>query len=384
MAVSTALLFGAGLAIESYRALASVDTGFDAQGVTTFELRLPSVRYVDGPAVRGFYDELTARLAALPAVVSAGAIDKRPLGSRWGCMAWLSSDRPMPATRNDWPCAEVQSVTAGYFDAMGIRVLEGRGITAADRAESAPVAVVSASLAREHWPGRSPLGESLKWANELETEGGWRTIVGVVEDITHVGLDRGASPTAYVSFAQSPDRRMTVAVRTGGDPGSLTGPIRSVVAALDEALPLRDFLPMTDVVEARLSTQLTASAFLGLTAAAGLILALAGVYGVLACRVSDRIREIGLRMALGETRSSLVRSVVAQGLQIAVEALALGLLAAFFLGRALSSLFFGVAPFEPSIVLASIVLVVLVATLASYVPARRAASIDPVAALRAS
>ena len=382
LAGSTALVFGAGLAIASYRALSTVDTGFDAAGVTTFELRLPASRHVDDDAVRRFYEELTASLAALPGVRSAGAVDKRPLGTRWGCNGYLTSDGPIPQTRSEWPCAESKSATPDYFDAMGIRVLQGRAIDAADRNDGARVAVVSAALAREQWPGGSALGKSLKWAQELDDENAWRTIVGVVEDVRHIGLERAALPTMYLPFAQAPDRRMTVAIRTAGDPAGIAGSVRATVAALDDAIPLRDFRTMDDVVAERLSGPRSASMFLGLMALAGLILALAGIYGVLASGVAERVREIGLRMALGATRTSLLRSIVGEGLRITLGALALGLVGAFFIGRAAASLFYGVAPFEPTAVVATIAVVVAVATFASYLPARRAALIDPVRALR--
>jgi predicted permease len=381
VAGSTALVFGAGLAITSYRALSVVDTGFDATGVTTFELRLPSSRYGDDAAVRRFYDELTASLAALPGVQSVGAVDKRPLGSRWGCNGYLTSDGPVPQTRSEWPCAESKSATPGYFDAMGIRVVEGRGIAASDRADGARVAVVSEALARAKWPGESALGKSLKWAQELGDEYPWRTVVGVVEDERHIGLERTPEPTVYMPFAQSPDARMTLAVRTGS-PAGVAGPIRATVAALDDAIPLRDFQTMDDVVAARLSVPLSVSTLLGIMAVAGLCLALAGIYGVLAGSVADRVREIGLRMALGATRTSLLGSIVAEGLRIAMGALGLGLVVAYFLGRAVAGLFYGVAPFEPVAVGTTVAVVIMVAILASYLPARRAARIDPVAALR--
>ncbi len=382
MAVSVILMVGAGLTLESFQKLASVETGFDQEGILTFELRLPAARYADGTKMTAFHEELEANLSAIPGVTAVGAVNKRPLGTRWGCMSFTTSDRPPPPTAMDWPCSESRAGTPDYFEAMGIQVIRGRPFSAADRAGAPPVVLVNETLAAQFWPDSNPIGQEIKWQSDFNDGMAWRRVVGVVEDVKHIGLSRLTTPAIYAPFAQSPDRRMTVVVRSDAALDVLVPEVRARVGDLDSTLPLRDLFTMEEIMKESLAAPLTAGLFLGLLAGAGLLLSLTGVYGVLANAVAQRTSEIGLRIALGADSKTLVGRMVWQGLQMGLAAVVVGLAAAAVLWRLAESLLFEVAAFDGSTFLAVGALLLIVATLASYLPARRAAKVDPLEALR--
>ena len=382
MTASVILMVGAGLTFESFQKLASVETGFDQEDILTFELRLPSAGYARIAEVTAFHEELEASLAAIPSVTAVGAVDKRPLGTRWGCSAFMTSDRPQPINANDWPCGESRATTPDYLEVMGIQVIRGRPFSAADRFGEPPVVLVNQTLVDEFWPDADPIGQEIKWLSDYNDGLPWRRVVGVIEDVTHIGLDRAASPNIYAPFAQSPDRRMTVVLRSDAALDLLVPEVRARVASLDSTLPLRDLRSMEEIMEQALEDPLTAGLFLGLLAVAGLLLSLTGVYGVLANAVAQRRPEMGLRLALGAEAKTLVGGMVWQGLRMGLVAVVLGLMAAALLWRLAESLLFEVAAFDGSTFLLVGALLLAVATLASYLPARGAAKVDPLETLR--
>ena len=264
MGLSLVLLVGAGLMVRSFTKLLSVETGYDRENVLTFQLSLSGSRYADPTQITAFQERLVQELAALPGVEEVGAVDKLPLGTRWGCAPLTVGDRPIPRASSDWPCAESRAATPGYFSAMGIALLRGRAFAGADLAESPPVVVVNENMALQFWPGEDPLGKRLKWNSDFSNNFPWRTVVGLVEDVKHRGLDVAAEPEVYTPLTQTPDRRTSFVVRATTDPSQLMNMVRATVFSLDPNLPIRQASTIGEsisesVAEPRLATVLIAA-----------------------------------------------------------------------------------------------------------------------------
>ena len=382
MSVAFVLMVGSGMVFNSFVALSAVDPGFDREQVVTFEVQLPASRYSDADAMIAFHLDLAESLRALPGVTAVGAVNKRPLGTRWGCSAFLPEGMAVPATNREWPCAEDRSATPGYFESMGIDLKRGRGFRDSDGASDPRVAVVNEALATRLWPGEEAVGKRLRWAWEVNQGAEEREVVGVAENITHISLELSRAPAIYVPYAQRTDRRMTLAVRSSGDPLLLLPSVRAEAGRVDPDLPLRQVSTMDAVVRQRLEGPLTASVFFAVLAGAGLLLSLAGVYALMVGAVATHSREIGLRVALGASRGIVVGSFVKQGARMTAIAVVIGVGGAMLLGQVISSLLFGVEAFAPGTISVAAGLLILVATVAAYLPARRAARIDPMSALR--
>jgi putative ABC transport system permease protein len=383
VALSLVLLAGAGLLLRTVWNLNRVDPGFDSRGVLTFEITLPESRYAEIPPQVRFFDELTGRLERLPGVVAAGAVGDLP----------IAEDNYVPHNTEieGWTFAPGQEpeiphrpVTPGYLDAMGIAVVRGRGLRPSDRADAPPVAVVNEAMARRFWPGQDPVGRRVRWARPLEDRP-WLTVVGVVGDVRSNALREVEEPALYTPHAQSrfPWRRiMSVAVRAAGDPAALVPAIRREVRAIDPAVPVVDAETMDRVLHDSVGRVRTEGALLAGFAAVALALAALGIYGVLAQLVSDRRREIGIRVAVGANRSDILRLVVGQGLRLAGTGVVLGVAGALGATRVLRAVLYGVEPGDP-LTLAAIGAGALgTAVLASWLPARRAAAVAPAEALR--
>ena len=348
-ALAVVLLVGAGLLLQSFRRLVSVDPGFRAERVLTARVTIPSLKYIEARDVVVFYEALLPRISSLPGVADAGAIGTAPLGGVLGptdfeVEGWVN---PPDAPR---PVEIAQVVTPGYFDAMGIPLLEGRAFDARDGMDAPIVAVVSEKLARRYWPDGSALGGRIR-RDIGDTS--FAEIVGVVGDVRHDGLD---SPpvygTMYLAHAQSPHtggsaRSMTVTVRSTAEPSALVNAIRSEVEALDPSVPLYQVRTMEQAVAETTATQRFSMLLQLLFALIALSLAAVGLYGVLAFTVSRRTTEMGIRKALGAQRSEVQRMVVAQGMRIVIFALALGIAGALAGGRFLEGLLYGVSPHDP-------------------------------------
>ena len=396
MAVSITLLVGVVMMTRSVGALLAVDTGFRSEGVLTFELRLPTAEYPNQTSVIGFQNQLLTRVAAMPGVSSAGAIDKRPLGSRWGCQHLIPSEMAEPERDQDWPCAELRVASPDYHASMGIEVVSGRGISLSDGIDSPPVALVNETLARTFWPGESAVGKRVWWRgdflhaeaeplsadSEPEGERAWRTVVGVIGDIKHVDLAGPAAPEVTMPHTQFPDRRMTFVVRSAGDPLSVLGLVRSAVAELDPNLPIRDAMTMEEVVRSHVADRRAATGLLGGLTLLAVVLSLAGVHGAMTFLVNRRTREIGVRVALGATAGEVFRMVVGRGARLAGIALAVGIPMAVGVGFLLEGVLYSVSPTDPVSLAVAGGAVVCTALLAAALPARRAVRVDPVVALR--
>jgi putative ABC transport system permease protein len=378
VALSLVLLIGAGLMLRSFLELSRVRPGFDPEGALTYKLSLPFPDYPTPEARTGFFRRLEERVAAEPGVEAVGAVFPMPLGGRFWTGPYGRAEEP--EERWNEQEADFRVATPGYFDAMGIRLLAGRALAAGDIDERRAVAVVDAGLAARLWPDGGAVGERL--GIDLFGEAVHLEVVGMVEPVRHAGITEPPHETIYLPLHFMPWAPMTVAVRTAADPVTLAGPVRAGVRALDPGLPVYAVRPLSSYVrEALAATRFTlvlAAVFAGLA----LALAAIGLAGVLAYAVRRRRHEIGVRVALGARPADVVRLIVGRGLLLVVFGIALGLAAALLVSRALSGLVYGVSATDPATYAALAAVLAAVAVAASWVPARRAARIDPVTALR--
>ena len=383
VAVSLVLLAGAGLLMRSFVRLQNVDPGFRVDGVLTAQVQLPPAAY-DARRTASFFRESLARIAALPGAQSAAGVACLPLaGSCIGTSVWRL-DRPAPAT-GQAQSSGVRPVMPGSFKALGIPQVGGRDFSNADGADSPPVAIVSESFVRQHFAGENPLGRALHINNVDDANGridnAW-TIVGIVRDIKTSSLDAAAGPTIYVPHAQMPSGSMTFVVRGEPDPMSLASSVTRAVHSLDPEVPVSDVRTLEDFVGSTIARPRAISTLVGVFALVALVLAAVGVYGVMAYSVLERTQEIGVRMALGATASSVFRLVLGQALRLVFIGVATGLVAAAALTRLLARLLFQIGPFDPWTFGITTLVLLLVAMLASYVPARRGMRVAPIEALR--
>jgi putative ABC transport system permease protein len=381
VALSLVLLTGAGLLIRSFIRLQNIDPGFRAEGLLTARVSLPGTRYPTGADAAMFFNNVLDKIRQIPGVQSAAGISFLPLAGPGMATSFYRTDQPTPPD-GEQPVTEVRPVTPNYFKTMGIPHLAGRDFTAGD-AEGAPlVAVVSEGLVRRMFPGENPLGKRLQVAIGSR-EGMHVEIVGVVGDVKFASLDAETRPAVYVPQPQLSIGLLTYVVRTEMEPLSLTSSLGATVRSVDAELPLADVRTMEAVVDSTLARARTVSVLLSAFALIALVLAAVGVYGVMAYSVSQRTQEIGVRMALGATVDSVFRLVLGQALRLVVIGIVAGLVAAAVLTRLLETLLFETEPLDPVTFAATALVLMIVATLASYVPARRGMRIAPTEALRA-
>jgi putative ABC transport system permease protein len=373
IALAFVLVVGAGLMLRSFEALRSVDPGFSADGVLTFELRPLPAKYRDDRAATQLHNRLIERLEAVPGVTRAGGINRLPLTGTWNGIAAVIEEFP-PAEGELPPATNFLRATAGYFEAMGVPLVEGRTF-AADEGDADLVPIlISESLKRQYWPDDSALGKRI-------TVGQERTqVVGVVGDLRDQRLDEPARPSMYLPAARG---AITMTVRTSVEPLSLVNAVRSAIAEVDPDLPMGKVQTMDRVVGDSMSrTTFTASVLL-IAALVALFLGSVGIYGVLSYVVSQRTAEIGIRSALGANPEDVRRLILSQGLRLTGIGVGIGLATAVALGRLLATQLYGVSPIDPVTIAAAAAVFVAVALFASLPPAARAARTAPVDALRA-
>ena len=381
VALALVLLTGAGLLIRSFMRLQSIDPGFRAEGVLTARVSLPGARYAESSDITRFFSDALERIRALPGVESAAGITFLPLAGPGIGTSFYRLDQPEPAD-GERPVTDVRPVTPDYFRTMGMPLLVGRDFTNADTAESPHVAVVSETLVRQQYPGENPIGKRLH-VSIGSREGMSVEIVGVVGDAKFSSLDAETRPAIYQPASQLTLGLMTFVVRTPLDPLSLASSVAGAVRQIDPELPLADVRAMEDVVDATLARPRAISVLLTAFALIALALAGVGVYGVMAYSVSHRTQEIGVRMALGATVQSVFRLVLGQALKLVILGVVAGLIVAAFMTRLLETLLFETEPLDPVTFAMTAAVLTLVATFASYVPARRGTRIAPTEALRA-
>ena len=380
VALSLVLLIGAGLMIRSLATVLTVDPGFNAENTISMNLALVGSRYPTATKQIAFFEDVNSRVKALPGVQTAGLISSVPLSG--GVYAGgFSIEGRTSASENDELVADRRMISPDYFDVLGVPLRSGRGFTAEDDQASQGVAIVSESLARRFIPGEEPLGKRIKLGGRDSTRP-WLVIVGIVGDVHDSALESDARPCVYVPYPQFPVSSMTLVVRGLSDPKPLISAIREEVWAIDKDQPVTAIKTMDQFVADSISSRKFNAVLFGMFAGLALVLATVGVYGVISYSVSQRVQEIGIRMALGAEPSNVVRLVLGQGMVLVLTGVALGLGASMALTRVMTSLLFGVSSTDPATFVFVSFLLILVALLASYIPARRAARVDPMAALR--
>ena len=378
VALALVLLVGAGLLIGSFARLESVSPGFRTENALAFDLRLPRARYADDPHRAAFYQTLRERLLALPGVQSAAAVTNLPLSDNDESYTFaLENEVPEPGKE---PSTMYYNVTPGYYQMMGIPVLSGRDFSDADAQDAPRVCIINDVFARQFFPGRDPVGRRLL----LGAGKGhvYRVIVGVVSSVKHYWLGEKPSPQAYEPLAQMTNSGMTFVVRGSLDATRLTSAVRGAVQAVDPQLPMANVQTLDRLVAESVALPRLRTTLLGLFAAFAVALAVLGLYGVLSYTVTQRTREIGVRMVLGAQRGAVYRLVVGQGMLLVGAGVMVGLISAFALSRLLTRFLFGVTATDPITFLAVSVVLVSVAACACFIPARRASRVDPLESLR--
>jgi predicted permease len=381
VALACVLLVGAALLLTSFIRLQQVDPGFRPEGILTARVTLPRARYDDPARQAAFADALLERVRSLPGVTSAAIASDAPLGDGppYWSFAVAGVEQPAPDVVQD---AVIFRTTADYFRTFAIPLLRGRLYDASDRGDAAPVALVSEALARRYWPDRSPLGARITLGDPTDTSSVWMTVVGVVGDVRQEGPAAAAYPQLYLPLAQASSRSLLIALRTPGDPPALAPAVKRAVSGLDASLALGRVATMDERVAGVLARPRVNALLLAGFAATALVLAALGIYGVIAYSVVRRTRELGIRMALGARAADVLRLVLRQGMAPVLAGLALGLGGAAAASRVLRGLLYGVGGTDPMTYAGVATFLAAVALLASYLPARRAATADPVVALR--
>jgi putative ABC transport system permease protein len=382
MALALVPLICAGLLIKSFMRLQQVNPGFDPQNVLAVELELPGSKYKEGAQVSAFYEQTIERIAALPGVESVGGITTLPLsGSNMRTSFTVESRPPVPPGQE--PLSHLRSVTPGYFRTLHIPILRGEGFTENYRKNSPGRIIINETMANRFWPGEDPIGQRMSIGMGVDDDDPTKwEIVGIVGDVRHAALDVEPLPEMYVPHSQQSWPFLTLVVRSSTDPMSLAGPVRNAILAIDKDQPVSSIKPMESMVSASVARPRFYLLLLAIFAALALVLAAVGIYGVLSYSVTQRMHEIGIRLALGAKPSDVIKLIVGQGMTLALIGVAIGLIAAFGLTRLMTSLLYGVSATDPWIFAVLALLLAGVALLASYVPARRATRVDPMIALR--
>ena len=377
IALALVLLVGAGLLIASFASLRSQDLGFKAERVVTAELSLSPQRFPSIAQIRLAQRELVERFRAIPGVEAASGVMLRPLWSTVGYdgVHILEGQRPEDAKKN--PVSNLETAMPGYFATMGIRLIAGRDFTEQDNDKAPRVVIVSESFARSAWPGQDPLGRRLQLSFEKDS---WVTVVGVVADTRYREIET-ARLDLYLPHEQFSSPIRFFVIRTAGDPSAIAADVRRAVRAVDPSQPV-DLLTMDEIVETAMGRWRLNARLFGVLALLALLLAAVGTYSVMSYAVSRRTHEIGVRMALGAGRSEIGRMVLGDGLRLALVGVSVGSVIAFAAAGLLRHLLVGVGPRDPVAFGAAAVLLSVVAVLAALVPARRAAAVDPMAAMR--
>ncbi|MEE8587320.1 MAG: ABC transporter permease, partial [Acidobacteriota bacterium] len=378
VALALVLLTGAGLLVRSFLALQSVDPGFNSERILTMQVQLPGSRY-DAQARLAFFEESLQRFRSLPGVEGAAANAFLPMSGPGSGTMYVVDDQPDPGAGQQ-PVTDIRPITSGYFKTMGIPLLEGRDFDSRDSAASAAVAIVNKTLAETHWPGQSPLGKTLSysWGQMLQVR-----IIGVAGDVKVRGPQGLLRSLLYLPNAQNNSFPfMTYVVRSSGDPLQLAPSLVAEVRAIDPNLPVSKIRPLSSYLVDAVARPRLNMYLLGLFSLTALVLASVGIFGVLSYNVSQRLREIGIRMALGARPGEVLRMVIGGGFKLTLIGLGLGLAGSLLLSRFLGSLLFEVSPTDPWTFTLVALLLAGIALAACYLPARRAGKLDPMKVLR--
>ena len=375
VALSVVLLLAAGLLIRSFLEVMAVDPGFRAEHVTTFEYSLPPYRYDGAAALRAYNAALLERVRALPMVASAATARNLPIANTTMTTPALVEGRVIP----DPPRVQIASVSDDYFQAMGIRVVAGRSFEPTDRPDSPPVAIVDETFARLYFGGEDPVGRR---ARTYFGEPVMREIVGVVSATVHESLTTAPQPKFYYPAPQMPESAGRLVVRSDAPAAAVIAAVRAAARQVDPGAPFGDIATMRELIGRSTAGPRFYATTLGVFAALALLLAVSGFFAVLSQTVTARRREIGVRLAVGASPGEVLRLVVRQGVVLPAVGLALGLAGGLAASRLLAGLLYGIRPSDPAVLGGVVALLALVALLAAWLPARRAAATDPVGVLR--
>ena len=380
VALAIVVLCGAGLLVKSLAGLMRVNAGLDPSEVLTLQVSLPQEDTYGPPVRQTFCADLSAAVEGRPGIRRIGAVSHLPLTGMHAGRS-LSIEGQVPQNHNDGASAGYRLTCPGYFATLGIPISEGRDFTHADVTNGEKVAIVNRAMADVYWPNESPIGKRFKMG-ALQNDNPWMVVVGVVDNIRHFGLDRDVLREFYAPYSQYAWPVMTIVAKTAGEPLLWQTTMRQVIKQVDPDLPLSRVRSMEQIVGLSMSWRQTPMRLLTAFAIVGLLLAATGVYGVLAYYVSQRTREIGLRAALGATRRQLSSLVIRQSLLPIVAGVVVGVAGSFASGRLLQEFLYQVQPGDPQVIAIIVALLIGVGLLASWLPARRAAAIDPMIALR--
>jgi putative ABC transport system permease protein len=379
-ALTLTLLIGAGLLIRSFWHLQQINPGFKTDRLLTLQLGLPRTKYREGAQAITFYQQLQERLAAIPGVESASATSTILLPKLPASSGFSIENRP-PDPNETQVELPFDSVLPNYFQTMGIQLLRGRAFTAGDARDTPGVAIVNETFVKRYFPGDDPIGKRFTFG-DTNNNPRWISIVGVVRDTKRQGLDAPIRIESWLPHAQSPSGKMQIVIRTAGDPQTLVGAVREAVWSLDRDLPIQKAQTMGQILDESVAPRRLNMLLLGLFAAIALILAAVGIYGVMSYIVTQRTHEIGVRVALGAQTGNVIRLVVGQGMKLALLGAGAGMITTVVLTRLMSALLFGVSATDPLTFVATALLLLMVALLACWTPARRATKVDPMTALR--
>ncbi|MBX7183998.1 MAG: ABC transporter permease [Vicinamibacteria bacterium] len=378
VALTLTMLVGSGLMVRSLQKLSNVRVGFNPDHLLTLEYRLPANKYPDGPLQWATHRQIVERVRALPGVVAASVVRAVPFGGNGSTVPFEVPGAP-PVPVEDRPRVLLNFPDARYFETMQIPLIRGRGFTDGDVPESQPVIVVNRLFAERYWPNQDPIGRTVLFPDPARPI--TATIVGVVGDVKHYGLADTDRLQAYASQAQQPHIFNSLVVRTAGDPSAMTEAVRKAVWSVDPEQPMWKIYSMDFMVERSVGPRRFLMWIMSVYSGLALLLASIGLYGLMAYQVAQRSREIGVRMALGAQGRDVLSLILRRGARLTLIGLAFGLAAAFGLGRSISSMLYGVNPTDPLSFSGAAVLLLAVALVASYLPARRATRANPVTVL---
>ena len=381
VAVSLVLLIGAGLLINSFLRLRNIDPGFRSANLLTMKVVLPQPKYRELEKRTAFFSDVINRIEALPGVKSAAVTTNLPLYRQGDSIGIQIEGRPAPRPGEEI-IITTRIVSPKFFETMGMRLLKGRTLTDQDKPNTPVAVVISEGMANRYWPGEDPIGKRLSPGTPERPED-WLQIVGVVNDVRQFQLDAEPKPQMYLHYAQMGffDVRDLV-VKTEVDPASLAATVRRTVWEIDKDQPVSNISTMNEILGESIARQRFSMLLLAIFAGVAMLLAAVGIYGVMSYSVAQRRSEIGLRMALGAQKLDVLKLTVGQGLKLVLIGIGIGLVGAFLLTRLMSSLLFGVTATDPLTFVSISAILIGVACLASYIPARRATKVDPLIALR--
>ena len=385
VALALTLLTGAGLLLKSFARLQQVDPGFDPTNVLTFNLSLPQTRYPSDTTQIGFFDQVFPALARVPGLVGVGGTSVMPFGGSWST-ASFDIEGYQPPENQPGPWGDIRIVSPGFFETLRIPLLRGRYLTDEDRADSRDVAVIDQEFVRRYWPHENPIGKRFTFGPPDgvtdTTRNEWIEVVGVVGHAAHEGLDADPRIQLYLSYRQMPVSFMAIAVRTQGNPERYVNLVRDAVRSVDPDQPISNIARMDELVSRSVGERRLSMMLLSLFSGIALVLASVGIYGVMSYSVTERSRELGVRIALGADRTDVLRLVLRQGMRLAILGIGIGLAAALALTRLIESQLYGVTATDPATFVLVAGVLGVTALVANLIPAIRATRLDPAVVLR--